>query len=77
MNKRSIALIICLGGCIGLALTLAIMVISSWGADAGTITINFNSFHEQLIETIIFSLWTLGGLVLFINLLVKRHCELK
>ena len=77
MNKKSVLLICCLGGCIGVALIVSVMVIWSWwGGPIGSVTVTFNSYHERIIETILFPLWAFGGLVGIIKLIVKRRSNL-
>jgi hypothetical protein len=72
MLKR-ILLVVCMGGCIGVALTISIMVILSWwGGPIGSVTVTFNSYHERIIETILFPLWALGGLAGMISLIISR-----
>jgi hypothetical protein len=72
MLKR-VLVIVCLGGCIGVALTISIMVILSWwGGPIGNVTVTFNSYHERLIETILLPLWAVGGLAGMISLIINR-----
>lgn len=62
MKARTLIYCLCLGGCVGLALTLSLIVIFSWqGGTNGEVTLTCNIFHERLIETIVFPLWTIGG----------------
>jgi hypothetical protein len=67
---------LCLAGCVGLALTMSIVVIASWtgGAD-GTVALSFNVFHERMIESIVFPVWTIMGFIASYGLL-KIHCDL-
>ena len=66
---------ICLAGCVGLALTMSIIVIISWaGGPEGMVNLTTNLFHERLAETILFPVWTIMGFVASYFLLVTS-CE--
>lgn len=66
----------CLAGCVGLALTMSIIVINSWsGGPNGAVDLTFNVFHERLIESIIFPLWTVMGFIASYGLL-KLSCDI-
>jgi hypothetical protein len=48
-------------------------VILSWaGGQDGEVTMFFNRFHERLIESIIFPIWTIGGFWASYSLLKRR-----
>ena len=69
MKIKTIVYALCLGGCIGLALTFSLLAVSSWsGGSDGIVILRFNQFHERLIETIIFPIWTIGGFIASYNL---------
>jgi hypothetical protein len=66
---------ICLAGCVGLALTMSIIVIDSWtGGPSGAMGLTFNIFHERLAETILFPIWTVIGFIASFSLL-KKSCD--
>ena len=61
----------CLGGSIGLALLFSAICLSSWTNNEGIVTLSFNLYHERLVESILFPLWSIGGLI-FTVYLVKQ-----
>lgn len=66
---------ICLAGCVGLAVTMSVIVFNSWtGGPNGTVDLTFNTYHERLLESIIFPLWAVIGCVASYALL-KIHCD--
>jgi hypothetical protein len=61
----------CLGGSLALSLILSAICISSWSNDEGIVTLCFNLYHERLIESILFPLWSIGGF-LFSFYVIKK-----
>jgi len=73
MKLRAFIYCLFLGGCVGLSLVLSLLVILSWaGGQDGEVTMFFNRFHERLIESIIFPIWTIGGFWASYSLLKRR-----
>jgi len=65
---------LCLAGCVGLALTMSIIVIISWaGGPEGMVNLTTNLFHERLVETILFPVWTVMGFIASYFLLVASY----
>ena len=64
---------ISLGSCIGLSLVMCVLVICSWwGGSAGLVSMAFNTYHERIIETIVFPFWTIIGFKAALALLRKK-----
>lgn len=59
-----------LGGCIGLAVTMSILLFLSW-SNKGVITLSFNQYHEQILEAFLFPVWAIGGLMVSRKLLIE------
>jgi hypothetical protein len=61
MKKLAVILMaLCLGGSVGLAVTLTIVLFMAWQHN-GVITLSFNTYHEIIAESILFPIWAIGG----------------
>ena len=72
MKFRHWVTLLMMSGCVGMSLVISWTLIQSWqGGPDGLVTISTNVYGERLIETILCPIFTIGGWISMIWLIVR------